>query len=389
MGGGVWGGLGGQEGEGEKEIKSRQLFFLNHRFQLEENGLFVLLFDAFEAFGAGVAGAGPFFFQASTEHGDSFLVAGDSVENGAEALGGDIEAAIFPKRVPGVEVVVGIRVVAIEGFEEAIERGGGVATHLGGPEVVVDLVERDGGGDKLEGLFGGGVVGETVLADAEIEVGFAVMGIRGADAEEPRGGFEESRFFPVVEAELEAGLGEGGVEAGGLREKAMFGGGVGDEEAADVVFEGVDTDAGTFGEERSFVEARVGKDFAKDSKAEAALEQGEIVEWPLFEKFVTLAEATEIKDTGLDQDGRFDDNGSILGLAKDFEGSVDDVVGIEFVADFDDGGASEERVWANAETLIGQGSIIAIKDEKAFARYRLMNHFGDAFADPIEILILG
>ena len=118
------------------------------------------------------------------------------------------------------------------------------------------------------------------------------------------------------------------------------------------------------------------------------MEQGEIVEGPLFEEFITLAEATEIEDAGFDQDGGFRDNSTILGLANNLEGSVDDVVGIQFIANFDDGGPGQQGVGADAETLISESPIIAIKYEKAFARDRLMNHFGDALADPIEVLIL-
>jgi len=354
---------------------------------LEENGLFVLLFDAFEAFGAGVAGAGPFFLQTAAEHGDGFLIAGNAVEDGTEAFGGDLEAPIFPESVAGVEVIVRIGVVAFESFEEAIERFGGVATHESGAEVVVDLVQGYGGRDETEGSFGGGVVGEAVFTDAEVEMGFAVVRVGGADAEEPGGGFEEGRFFPMVEAELEAGLGEIGVEAGGLGEEAMFRGGVSDEEAADVVFEGVDADAGAFSEERGFVEAGVGEDLAEGAEAEAALEQGKIVEEPLFDEFFALAKAAEIEDSGLDQDRGFKENGAFLGLSNQFKRSVNDVVGVEFVADFDDGGAGEEGIGTNAESLIGESSIATIENEKAFARDRLMNHFGDAFADPIEVLI--
>lgn len=356
---------------------------------MEENGLFVLLFDAFEAFGAGIAGTGPFFLQAAAEHGDGFLIAGNTVEDRAEAFGGHIEAAIFPKGVADVEVVVGVGVVAVEGFEKVRQRFGGVATHESGTEVVEDLVEGYGGGDESEGFFGGGVVGETVFADAEVEVGFAVMGVGGADAEEPGGGFEEGGLFPVVEAELEAGLREIGVETGGLGEEAMLGGGVGDEEAADVVFEGVDADASAFGQELGFVEAGVGEDLAKGAKAKAALEQGEIVEGSFFDEFVTLAEAAEIEDAGLDQNGRLEKWCPFLWFASEFKGPVDDVVGVEFVADFDDRGAGEESVGADAEALISEGPIVTIENKEAFARDRLMNHFGDAFADPIEVLILG
>jgi len=169
---------------------------------------------------------------------------------------------------------------------------------------------------------------------------------------------------------------------------AMLGGGVGDEEAADVVFEGVDPDASAFGQERGFVEAGVGEDLAKGTKAEAALEQGEVVEGAFFDEFVALAETAEIEDAGLDQNGRFEKRCPFLRLANEFNGPVDDVFGVEFVADFDDRGAGEESVGTDAETLIGEGPIVPIKNKEAFARDRLMNHFGDAFADPIEVLIL-
>ena len=76
----------------------------------------------------------------------------------------------------------------------------------------------------------------------------------------------------MVEPELKAGLGEVGVEAGGLGEEAMLGGGVSGEEAADIGFEGVDADTGAFGEERSFVNFRVGEDLAEGAEAESALE---------------------------------------------------------------------------------------------------------------------
>ena len=91
---------------------------------MEESGLFVIFFNALEAFGAGVAGTGPFFFQAAAEHGDGLPIGGNAVEDRPEAFGGHIEATIFPKGVADVEVIVGIGVVAVEGFEKVSQRFG-------------------------------------------------------------------------------------------------------------------------------------------------------------------------------------------------------------------------------------------------------------------------
>jgi hypothetical protein len=131
------------------------------------------------------------------------------------------------------------------------------------------------------------------------------------------------------------------------------------------------------------VEAGIGEEFDEGAVAEAVLEGGEVFKGAGFDEFVALAESAEVEDAGADEDGGFGGGG----LAGDFEAAVDDVMGVEFVADFDDGGAGEEGVGADAEAGVGLGAVAAVEDEQAFARDRFVDHFGDAFPDPIEVPI--
>ena len=254
---------------------------------------------------------------------------------------------------------------------------------LAGAEIAEDFVERDGGGDDGERVFRGDVIGDVVMADAGVKERLHVVGVRAGDTQEPLGGVLIILFFPVVEAKLKAGLRIFGVEANGLGEEAMAGGFVFREEAADVVFHGVDADVRLAGEKIGFDGGGFGNDGGEDFPGDLVLQRREVFEQPFLSKIGGLAEFAKIQDTDNEADSGFGG-----GIADDFERAEDGVGSIEFVGNFDDGGTREGDTGTEREALIGFGAVDAIQRDETFAVKGFDDVFGGGFAHPIDRAIL-
>src|SRR5256885_711403 len=103
-----------------------------------------------------------------------------------------------PLCVAEIEGEVGVAAVALQGL---LKPGGGrrwiVAPILRGAQIVVDLVQRHGGRQRLEGLLRARKIAGLVAAQAKEELGLQVVRVGVRDAFEPSGGDLVLFLLPV------------------------------------------------------------------------------------------------------------------------------------------------------------------------------------------------
>src|SRR5579884_590600 len=214
---------------------------LQNRFQLAIGAFFVVRLNALEVHRARISGPGAIPGLASLEEHRRVAIVGIALQHGPEPIRGLVEHAALPQRVPHVELIRGIALIAIQRLLKVVHCLRQVAARLRGAEIVEDFVQRQIGGDQLERTLRPGIVAAVEPRQAEEEIRLQVIRIRLRYLLQPVSRGPVLPLLPFQTAELKSGGREVTLQADGLREEAQPVLILVRKKAADVVLQRVDT----------------------------------------------------------------------------------------------------------------------------------------------------